>query len=202
MLCGVGFAKFVDEQERIANDPKRAHKELMHLHRKLHITQSKLKTLRIQTDQADRQRRIQTGLADRQRVELEIERAQQWERFVRCGHDPKMAKCEHDLKMATEKIEGLEKLRVVTEKKLYVMELERSRETTRARCLQRQLNQFDIYAIRTNPTLAALQKLTRSPAMAKHIAAACHPDECPSELSEAASELFRFVQSIREDNEE
>ena len=40
---------------------------------------------------------------------------------------------------------------------------------------------------------AALQKLTRSPAVAKRIAAACHPDKCPPELSEVASELFRFV---------
>ena len=32
----------------------------------------------------------------------------------------------------------------------------------------------------------------------KRLAAACHPDKLPSELSEAGSEFFRFVQSIRE----
>ena len=45
---------------------------------------------------------------------------------------------------------------------------------------------------------AALQKLARSPVVAKRIAAAFHPDKCPQELSEVASELFRFVQSNRE----
>ena len=45
----------------------------------------------------------------------------------------------------------------------------------------------------------ALRKLTQSPLVAKRLAAACHPDKVPSELSDVATELFRFVQSIRDD---
>ena len=45
---------------------------------------------------------------------------------------------------------------------------------------------------------SAFQKLTRNPAVAKRIAAACHPDKCPKELSDVATQLFRWVQSIRE----
>ena len=68
--------------------------------------------------------------------------------------------------------------------------------------VQRQLSKLQGEARQSHRSVrAALQKLTRSPAVAKRIAAACHPDKCPPELSEVASELFRFVQSNREASE-
>ena len=35
----------------------------------------------------------------------------------------------------------------------------------------------------------------------RRAALVCHPDKCPDSLSESATELFRFVQSIRSEKE-
>eukprot|EP00966_Prymnesium_polylepis_P304279 7030333-Prymnesium_polylepis.2 len=45
----------------------------------------------------------------------------------------------------------------------------------------------------------AIRKLARNPAVAKKLVLVLHPDKCPASLSESAAELFRFVQSIREE---
>ena len=104
--------------------------------------------------------------------------------------------------MAEENFKGVEALRTVIEKKLNNLEHERDSEKVRADHLQRQLSKLQGEARQSHRSVrAALQKLTRSPAVAKRIAAACHPDKCPPELSEVASELFRFVQSNREASE-
>lgn len=43
-----------------------------------------------------------------------------------------------------------------------------------------------------------MAQMACSKGVIKRIAAACHPDKCPKELSDVATQLFRFVQSIRE----
>jgi hypothetical protein len=45
--------------------------------------------------------------------------------------------------------------------------------------------------------LSAIKKLSRSRAVGKRLAVACHPDKVPAELNDSASELFRFIQAIR-----
>ena len=77
------------------------------------------------------------------------------------------------------------------------MEMERDREKVRADHVQRQLSKLRAET-KHRGAHAAFRKLTLHPTIAKRLAAACHPDKLPSELSEAGSEFFRFVQSIRE----
>ena len=48
--------------------------------------------------------------------------------------------------------------------------------------------------------VSAIEKLAKSPAVGKRLAAACHPDQAPDDCSELATELFRFVQNIRDLN--
>ena len=106
---------------------------------------------------------------------------------------------EDRLQAAQLKIQELDKFRTHMEKQLNAMEIERDKAQVDAGHLWRQLrklrsetkcNQRGIHS--------ALQKLTHSPAVAKRIAAACHPDKCPKELSDVATQLFRWVQRIRE----
>jgi hypothetical protein len=48
------------------------------------------------------------------------------------------------------------------------------------------------------PLEKAIMKLARNPAVVKKLVLVCHPDKCPSEVSDSAMELFRFLQSMRE----
>jgi len=48
------------------------------------------------------------------------------------------------------------------------------------------------------PLEKAIIKLARNPVVVKKLVLVCHPDKCPKEVSDSASELFRFLQSIRE----
>ena len=50
----------------------------------------------------------------------------------------------------------------------------------------------------TRPLERAIAKLARNPVVVKKLVLVCHPDKCPKELSESATELFRFLQSIRD----
>ena len=106
---------------------------------------------------------------------------------------------EHCLQEARFKIEELEKLRMHMETHMNAVEIERDKAHVDAEHLRRQLRKLRL-ATKCNQRSvhSAFQKLTRNPAVAKRIAAACHPDKCPKELSDVATQLFRFVQSIRE----
>eukprot|EP00966_Prymnesium_polylepis_P197867 4584846-Prymnesium_polylepis.1 len=48
------------------------------------------------------------------------------------------------------------------------------------------------------PLEKAIVKLARNPVVVNKLVLACHPDKCPSEVSDSATELFRFLQSIRD----
>ena len=106
---------------------------------------------------------------------------------------------ENDLQEAQSRIDELEKLNARFEKQLKTMEIERDKATVEADHLRRQLRKFRLETKSSQKNIhAAFQRLAQNPAVAKRIAAACHPDKCPKELSDVASELFRFVQSVRE----
>ena len=180
MLCGVRVEwplHFVEEQARIAKDPQLAQKELLFLNGRLHMVDSELKSLRTKTDKAERRR-------------LTLERERDEERA-------RARRAESSLKEAEFKVEQQERLRAVHEKQLSAMEMERDREKVRANHVQRQLSKLRAET-KHRGAHAAFRKLTLHPTIAKRLAAACHPDKLPSELSEAGSEFFRFVQSIRE----
>ena len=79
------------------------------------------------------------------------------------------------------------------------VEIERDKARVDADHLRRQLRNLRSETKCNQRSIhSALQKLTHSPAVAKRIAAAFHPDKGPKELSSVATELFRWVQSIRE----
>ena len=48
------------------------------------------------------------------------------------------------------------------------------------------------------PLEKAIMKLARNPVVVKKLVLVCHPDKCPKEVSESATELFRFLQTMRE----
>eukprot|EP00966_Prymnesium_polylepis_P184005 4264837-Prymnesium_polylepis.1 len=52
------------------------------------------------------------------------------------------------------------------------------------------------------PLEKAIMKLARNPVVVRKLVLVCHPDKCPKELSESATELFRFLQSIRDNTKE
>ena len=106
---------------------------------------------------------------------------------------------EHCLQEAQSKIQELEKLRMHMETHMNAVEIERDEARVDADHLRRQLRKLRSETKCNQRSIhSALQKLTHSPAVAKRIAAAFHPDKCPKELSGVATELFRWVQSIRE----
>ena len=106
---------------------------------------------------------------------------------------------ERCLQEAQSKIQELEKLRMHMETHMNAVEIERDEARVDADHLRRQLRKLRSETKCNQRSIhSALQKLTHSPAVAKRIAAACHPDKCPKELSGVATELFRWVQSIRE----
>ena len=106
---------------------------------------------------------------------------------------------EHCLQEAQSKIQELEKLRMHMETHMNAVEIERDEARVDADHLRRQLRKLRSETKYNQRSMHfALQKLTHSPAVAKRIAAACHPDKCPKELSDVATQLFRWIQSIRE----
>ena len=49
-----------------------------------------------------------------------------------------------------------------------------------------------------HPLEKAIAKLARNPTVVKKLVLVVHPDKCPSEVSDSATELFRFLQKIRD----
>ena len=85
------------------------------------------------------------------------------------------------------------------ETQINAVEVERDKAHVDADHLRRQLRKLRSETKSNQKSLhSAFQKLTRNPVVAKRIAAACHPDKCPKELSDVATQLFRWVQSVRE----
>ena len=106
---------------------------------------------------------------------------------------------ENDLWEAQFRIQELEKLNARAERQWKAMEIERDQATVEADHLRRQLRKLRSETKSSQKSIhAAFQRLTHDPAVAKRIAAACHPDKCPKELADVATQLFRFVQAIRE----
>ena len=182
MLSGIRVewpADFVNQQACIAKEPKRALDELLYLHGKFEHVDTERKSLYRQSKKTERRLT---------KLERECDE-----------HSSRARRSEHAQQEAESRFKELEVLRKVLEKKVNALEVERDDERVRADHLQRQLSKLQGEARQGQKSMrAALQKLTRSPVVAKRIAAAFHPDKCPPELSEVASELFRFVQSNRE----
>eukprot|EP00966_Prymnesium_polylepis_P271853 6280874-Prymnesium_polylepis.1 len=50
----------------------------------------------------------------------------------------------------------------------------------------------------SHPLERAIAKLARNPVVVKKLVLVVHPDKCPKEVSESATELFRFLQTMKE----
>ena len=48
---------------------------------------------------------------------------------------------------------------------------------------------------------STIRKMAKSATVGKRLAAACHPDKVPTEMSDACTELFRFVQGMRDNTD-
>ena len=182
MLSGIRVewpADFVKQLACIVKEPKRALDELLFLHGKFEHVDTERNSLYRHSKKTERRL-----------IKLEREYDEQRSRARRS---------EHAQQEAESNFRELEVLRKVLERKVSALEVERDNERVRADDLQRRISKLQSEARQGQKSVrVALQKLTRSPVVAKRIAAACHPDKCPPELAEVASELFRFVQSNRE----
>ena len=100
---------------------------------------------------------------------------------------------------AEARVEQLEQLCKVMERQMSQVQVKHDNEKVRGDHLQRQLSKLRAEAKSGQRSVnLALRKLTQNPLVAKRLVAACHPDKVPSELSDVATELFRFVQDMRE----
>ena len=120
---------------------------------------------------------------------------------MRCSTAAEREKCRLTIerKRDNAKVEQLEQLRKVMERQMREIQVKHDNEKMRGDHLQRQLSKLRAEAKSGQRSVnLALRKLTQSPKVAKRLAAACHPDKVPSELSDVATEFFRFVQGIRE----
>ena len=81
-----------------------------------------------------------------------------------------------------------------------------SAERKRANRLERRIRKLE-QAVRGRPKgngiALVIEKLAgKSPLSGKRLAAACHPDKYPGECAQLATELFRFVQGVRDSDSE
>ena len=79
-------------------------------------------------------------------------------------------------------------------------------EKDRAACLERRVRKLEhaVFKARAQRDegrlVSVIAKLVTIPAVGKRLAAAVHPDKAPAECSELATELFKFVQGVRDSN--
>ena len=121
------------------------------------------------------------------------------------------ARCERKrvgLKLALKNAEDMNvRIRDLESEKAKEAEEARKKETLRANNLDRQVKKLekdlrDARGSGLDMKLSANIKLmAKSRLVGKRLAAACHPDKVPPELSVDATQLFRFVQSVRSNAE-
>ena len=173
--------------ERTSRDPKLAQEEILHLTLKMRDIQAENSRVRKQRDRLEC-RLTATALSRDQ----ESARARNSE----CAHED-----------TQNKLEGLEKLRSHLETKVRSVELERDTSNLKSDHMKRRLCKVEgeLRAAKRESsgvnTMKAIKKLTLNHSVGKRLAAVVHPDKVPTELSESASELFQFLQTIRESSE-
>ena len=109
--------------------------------------------------------------------------------------------------MAVSKSEALEGLRARLEQNVREAELERAEANTNAGNLQRRVRRLEAELRKVKRVssdvlaMSAIKKLATDHSVGRRLAAVIHPDKVPSELTDSASELFCFLQTIREPSE-
>ena len=177
--------------EWTSSDPKLARDQILHLSlkmRKIEDENSKVRTQRDELERdAERFNRRLSAIA----LARDEERAQV--RSSECAH-----------KQTQEKLEALEGLRSRLEERVQEAEHERDEAKSDTGNLQRRVRSLEVElrtAKRVNSKAGAIKKLSLNHTIGRRLAAAVHPDKVPIELADTASELFCFLQTIRESGE-
>ena len=125
-------------------------------------------------------------------------------RLARDQERSRASTAEMHQKLAEDRARGYQKLVDVEIKKTREAEQSRDKELIRVEHLGRRIKKLekDLREARSHSAnsklTSAIHKIAQSPVAAKRLAAACHPDKVPSELCDVATELFRFVQGMRD----
>ena len=178
--------------EWTSSDPKLARDQILHLSlkmRKIEDENSKVRTQRDELERdAERFNRRLSAIA----LARDEERAQV--RSSECAH-----------KQTQEKLEALEGLRSRLEERVQEAEHERDEAKSDTGNLQRRVRSLEVElrtAKRVNSKAGAIKKLALNHTIGRRLAAAVHPDKVPTELADTASDLFCFLQTIRESSED
>jgi chromosome segregation ATPase len=114
---------------------------------------------------------------DREHLKKQVRVAEQ-----RCAATERMLKPAMDSEVAQrERAENAEKRLAQAEARLAEMAAKHQKHSETNRPLEK-----------------AITKLARNPVVVKKLVLVCHPDKCPRDVSDSATELFRFLQSIRD----
>lgn len=177
--------------EKTSWDPELARRELLYLTRELNRVQTENSTVR------------------KQRDELEHDKAKLYHRLeaMKVARDQEYARCrsvECDHQNTKNTLQALEKFRLHLENKVQEAQLALDKSNREAQSLRSRVRKLETKSRVTKRSgngadaVSAMKRLAHNHAVGKRLAAATHPDKVPAELNDSASELFRFVQEIRE----
>ena len=174
--------------EWTSSDPKLARDEILHLSlkkRKIEDENSKVRTQRDELERdAERFNRRLSAIA------LARDEEQTQVRSSECAH-----------KQTQEKLEASERLRSRLEERVQEAESDAGNLQRRVRSLEVELRTAK--RVNSKASVAStIKKLALNNTVGRRLAAAVHPDKVPTELADTASELFFFLQTIRESSED
>ena len=177
--------------EWTSSDPKLARDQILHLSLKMRKIEDENSKVRTQRDELERDaERFNRRLSA---IALARDEEQAQVRSSECAH-----------KQTQEKLEALEGLRSRLEERVQEAEYERDEAKSDTGNLQRRVRSLEVElrtAKRVNSKAGAIKKLALNHTIGRRLAAAVHPDKVPIELADTASELFCFLQTIRESGE-
>ena len=178
--------------EWTSSDPKLARDQILHLSLKMRKIEDENSKVRTQRDELERDaERFNRRLSA---IALARDEEQAQVRSSECAH-----------KQTQEKLEALEGLRSRLEERVQEAEHERDEAKSDTGNLQRRVRSLEVElrtAKRVNSKAGAIKKLALNHTIGRRLAAAVHPDKVPTELADTASDLFCFLQTIRESSED
>ena len=173
--------------EKTSTDPELARKELLYLSRERNRVQTENSTVRKQRDELEH---------DKAKLYHQLE-----EKNARC----RRIECDHENTQNT--LQSLKKLRLHLENKVQEAQVALDKSNVEAQTLRHQVRKLETKlraakrGVSSVNAMSAMKKLALDRGVGKRLAAATHPDKVPVELNDPASELFRFVQEIREQSQ-
>ena len=181
--------------EWTSSDPKLARDQILHLSLKMRKIEDENSKVRTQRDELERDaERFNRRLSA---IALARDEEQTQVRSSECAH-----------KQTQEKLEALEGLRSRLEERVQEAEHERDEAKSDTGNLQRRVRSLEVElrtAKRVNSkasVASTIKKLALNNTVGRRLAAAVHPDKVPTELADTVSDLFCFLQTIRESSED